>query len=73
MHGVQVLGGLVVEGGTVQSAQVLGGYYFLAGNETLRQQQEDDVAAMEWEQVFLDILEVRLAFLSLCFFEYLEP
>ena len=57
---MQVLGGLVVEGEEVQSATVLAGYYFLAGDETLREQQKTDESAYDLEQILLDILEVRL-------------
>ena len=47
-----------MEGEAVQSASVLAGYYFLAGNETLRQQQKEDKPALDLEEIFLDILEV---------------
>ena len=43
----------------MQSAQVLAGYYFLAGNETLRQEQKTDDPANDWEEQFLDFLEVQ--------------
>lgn len=57
---MQVLGGVVMEGQQVQSASVLAGYYFLAGNETLRQAQKTDEPANDWEELFLDFLEVLL-------------
>eukprot|EP00892_Ulva_mutabilis_P011129 jgi/Ulvmu1/8389/UM042_0096.1 len=55
-----VLGG-VARGadGNVTSATALAMFYMLAGNETLIAEQLDDVPAMEWEQVFLDILEAQ--------------
>jgi hypothetical protein len=54
-----VLGGLVQEGNKIASAQVLAGYYFLAGNRTLYEQQKEDEPALAWEDVYLNILEVR--------------
>lgn len=54
-----VLGGVVRdEGGAVESATTLAMFYMLAGNETLIEQQLEDVPAKMWEQEFLDILEV---------------
>lgn len=54
-----VLGGLVRdEAGAVVSATTLGMFYMLAGNETLIEEQQEDVPAKAWEQEFLDILEV---------------
>ena len=50
-----------MQGEAVQTASVLAGYYFLAGNETLREQQEKDQPAYDLEELFLEILEVRLS------------
>lgn len=53
-----ILGGLEQEGGQVTGAKVLAMQYLLASNDTLEEEQQDDVPAMGWEQVFLDRMEV---------------
>lgn len=55
-----VLGGIVRDAnGAVQSATTLSMLYLLAGNETLIEQELEDLPAQAWEQEYLDALEVR--------------
>lgn len=54
-----VLGGIErTADGEVQSAKVISLVYFLAGNQTLIDEQKADEPAKNWEQEVLDLLEV---------------
>lgn len=54
------LGGIERVSGQIASARALAANYFLAGNLTLSEAQEEDEAADGWEGEWLEMLEVRL-------------